>query len=136
MRNTKTVICEDCGKEIVVNKHTSTFLCDECRKRRRLISRRIANAKIRNKQIDEDKIDYCKICGRKLNNDLKCDNQFCNEHHFQTFKTLIKYFGFDENKLGTLEAEEEFYRIKDMLYDMYWNKHMSTTEISKEFNYP
>lgn len=136
MRNTKTVICEDCGKEIVVNKHTSTFLCDECRKRRRLISRRIANAKIRNKQIDEDKIDYCKICGRKLNNDLKCDNQFCNEHHFQTFKTLIKYFGFDENKLGTLEAEEEFYRIKDMLYDMYWNQQMSSSQICKAFDYP
>lgn len=101
----RIVKCFKCGKEIEVDRHVGpnfVVYCDECKK--------------------ENDAKYCKICGKKLNDDLKCENQFCNEHHIQTFKTLIKYFTFDKNKLGTKEAEQEFYRIKDMLYDMYWKQ--------------
>ena len=115
----RIVKCSKCGKEIEVDRHVGpnfVVYCDECKK--------------------ENDAKYCKICGKKLNDDLKCENQFCNEHHIQTFETLIKYFTFDKNKLGTEEAEQEFYRIKDMLYDMYWKQQMSSSQICKVFNYP
>ena len=81
------------------------------------------------------KSKYCLICGSKLNNDNKCNNNFCKQHNYQHFKSLIKYFGFDKAKLGTLEVENEFNRIRNMLYDLYWNKNMSSTELAIKFNY-
>lgn len=49
---------------------------------------------------------------------------------------LIKYFGFNTELLGTSEALSEYNRIKQMLYDLYWIKHKSSSEIAKMFNYP
>ena len=115
-----TVKCAKCGKQILVNKHIDSkksIYCDECKK------------------IKKHK-NICKICGIQLNDDLKCKNDFCNKHNYQQIRTLIKYFNFDENKLSTVEVEKEFNRIRDILYDMYWNQHMSSTEICKVFNYP
>ena len=54
----------------------------------------------------------------------------------QQIKTLIKYFGFDKTKVGTPEVESEFMRIRNVLYDLYWNGHKSSSEISKMFGYP
>ena len=113
---TKIVKCSKCGKEIVVDRYIGPnfkIYCDECK------------IKLRRTNI---KIKQCKICGNYIKTGTKCNNDFCNEHHIQTFKTLIKYFGYDKNKLGTEEAE-------DMLYDMYWNQHMTSSQITNFFNY-
>ena len=115
----KIVKCSKCGKEIKVNKHSkilSEMYCDECQK--------------------ENNYKYCDICGRMLNDEDICDNEFCRNHNIQQFKTLIKYFGFDEQKLGTIYVEKEFNRIRNILNNIYWNKHMSSSEICKIFNYP
>lgn len=77
----------------------------------------------------------CQICGRKKNNGL-CPNKFCIKHNYQQFRSLIKYFGFDKTKYGTIEVENEFNRIRDILIDLYWTKHKSSTEICKIYNYP
>lgn len=79
---------------------------------------------------------YCPICGRKRSADGNCENDFCNKHNYQHFKSLIKYFGFDPTKYGTPDAEAEFYRVRNMLYDLYWNKGLSSTDLAKKFNYP
>jgi hypothetical protein len=42
-------------------------------------------------------------------------------------KNLIKYFGFDKSKYGTVEVEDEYKRVRNLLYDLYWNKNMSST---------
>ena len=78
----------------------------------------------------------CIICGRLKNKEGKCDNEFCNKHGYQQFNSLIKYFGFDKTKYGTIEVENEFNRIRNILFDLYWNKHKSSTEICKIYNYP
>lgn len=125
---TRVVKCKHCGKDMIVDRHIGVneiVYCDDCK-------RKLRKGNIKRKQ----GITKCKICGRLLNSDMKCDNQFCNEHHILTFKTLIKYFGFDESKLGTEEAEAEFYRIRNMLYDMYWTQHLTSSQITKIFNYP
>ena len=106
----RIVKCSCCGAEVVADYHVNGNLkiyCDECRKRMRLISKHKSYSKSKKKEEDEiiNDFKYCKLCGRKLNKNLKCDNEFCNKHSIQQINSLIKNFGFDETKLGTLEVE-------------------------------
>ena len=90
-KGTKKVNCITCGKEIEVDKRASSKLCkcDNCR-----ISY---------------KIKKCKYCG-----EYKClRKDICKNHRI--FNALIKYFGFDKNKLGTIQIYEEF---DDMIEEM------------------
>ena len=140
---TRIVKCSCCGKEIEVDRHigdNQIVYCNKCRKTKKFISRMKANAKREHNIILSDtevesNYKYCKICGRLLNDDLMCENEFCNEHNYNCFDTLVKYFGFDKSKIGTEEVETEFNRVRSILYNMYWNESMSTTEIAKHFNY-
>ena len=81
------------------------------------------------------RLKYCPICGRKRNDKGLCNNDFCKHHNYQHFKSLIKYFGFDKTKLKTIEVENEFNRVRNILYDLYWIKNMSSTELAEKFNY-
>ena len=111
---TKLIKCEICGKIIEIPKRSSTKKCNDC--------------------IKKDHKKYCNICGSLLINNT-CENDFCKHHNIQHFRSLIKYFGFDKEKLGTLEVENEFNRVRNILYNLYWNKNMSSTELAKKFNY-
>lgn len=118
----KEAKCIDCGKIIYIGKRASekTCRCKECNK-------------IHHKPSDLKK---CKICGSLYyKNEGGCKNEFCKNHNIQQFKSLIKYFSFDKTKLGTLEVEEEFNRIRDLLYDLYWNKGLTAEEIGNFFKY-
>ena len=112
----KEAKCISCGKTIYINKRSSlkTCKCEECKT---LIQKK------------------CSICGREHIGST-CPNEFCNKHNIRQIYSLIKYFGFDKNKLGTTEVEKEFLRIRELLYDLYWNKRMSAKEIEEKFNYP
>ena len=116
------MICENCGKEHDGSYGSGRFCCKSCS-----IAfgnkQRIKKQKINKKK---EQIKYCKICGRQKQNN-KCINEFCQKHNYQHFKSLIKYFGFDKTKYGTIEVEDEFNRIRNLLYDLYWNKNMSST---------
>lgn len=121
---------------MLVDRHTTisdTYLCKKCYTIKRRIKR---NNK--NKEEVKQMIGRCKICGCILDytNNFKCTNNFCNKHSFKQFESLIKYFGFDESKLGTIYVEEEWKRIRDILNNLYWNEHKSSTEICEIFNYP
>lgn len=112
----KEAKCINCGKIIYIDKRASlkTCKCKECSK----------------KQFK------CNICGRIYNeDDHHCKNEFCQKHTYKQFKSLIKYFGFNETKLGTFEVEDEFNKIKNTIYDLYWNKLMSFSDIAKIYNY-
>ena len=57
----------------------------------------------------------CNICGT-----INCTNEFCKDKSIlQRINNLIKHFGFDKNKLGTIEVFDEWNRIKNILEDMY-----------------
>lgn len=112
----KEAKCINCGKIIYIDKRASlkTCKCKECSKRQ----------------------FKCNICGRIYNeDDCHCTNEFCKKHTYKQFKSLIKYFGFNETKLGTCEVEDEFNKIKNTIYDLYWNKLMSFSDIAKIYNY-
>lgn len=111
----KEAKCIECGKIIYVSKNVSNkkCKCEDCKKRYK----------------------YCPICGRIKNKNGICENNFCKEHNPQHFKNLIKYFGFDKSKYRTIEVEDEFNRIRNKLYDLYWNQNLSSTQLAKLFNY-
>ena len=118
----KEAKCIDCGKIIYIGLRASTNNC-RCEKCKNL----------HHKPSD---IKKCKICGRTYYKyEGGCSNEFCKKHGLEQFKTLIKYFTFDKNKLGTLEVENEFYRIRNLLYDLYWVQQLSSDDIGKVFGY-
>lgn len=112
-KETKIAKCVICGKDVVTNKRTdaSKVKCLVCK---------------RNK-----KFGVCKICGSKTRPCKRPD--ICRKH--QIIPTLIKYFGFDKNKIGTIEVYEEFDRIKTILLEEYWENDLSIVEITNKFNH-
>ena len=112
----KEAKCINCGKIIYISKRASakTCKCEDCK---------------------TIKYKKCPICGKLYKVGHQCFNEFCQHKSIKQFELLIKYFGFDKAKLGTLEVEQEFNRIHDLLYDLYWNKKMSNSDIKKYFNY-
>lgn len=118
----KEAKCIDCGKIINIGLRASlkTCRCEDCNKN----------------HINPSDIKKCNICGKiyyKYNHG--CQNKFCKNHSLNQFSNLIRYFGFDKTKLGTNEVENEFNRIKNLLYDLYWNKEKSFSDIAKIYNY-
>jgi DNA-directed RNA polymerase subunit RPC12/RpoP len=127
-KGTKIVHCVDCGKELEVDKRASEKVvkCKECNyKRQRKWN--IQNKIVKNPIKDENY--HCKICGL-----LKCERpDICKK--YQLIPGLVKYFGFGENKLGTIEVYEEFDRIKNMLIEDYYDNELSIIEMSKKYNH-
>ena len=118
--DTKLVFCINCGKGIYVGKNANSAKCkcEDCRKK------------------SKRNIRYCKICGRTYyKSDGGCLNLFCRNHNINQINTLVKYFNFDKNKVGTVLVEEEFNRVRENLYDLYWNCNLSSADLGKLFNY-
>jgi len=102
--------CSVCGKEMWVKKQADTkkIKCDEC------------------KWIEKNTCKYC--------SQLPCKrSDVCKKH--QIFPALIKYFGFNENKIGTIDVYEEFDRVKNMLIEDYWDKELSMPDMVEKYNH-
>lgn len=115
----KEAKCIKCGKIIYINKRQSlnNCKCKDC--------------------YNEDHLIKCKICGQYYEpKSGGCKNNFCkSKKRLTQINTLIKYFGFDKNKLGTLEVENEFNRIKNYFEYLYNDKKFSMIQIGELFNY-
>ena len=149
IKGKKEVKCNICGKNVYVNKFSSkrSFYCEDCKqkiafekfykyKQLHLSTETLTEPlNLTTRQIKKTKQQICPICGRIKNANGKCNNEFCNQHNYQHFKSLIKYFGFDKSKFGTEEVEQEFNRVRNILYDLYWNQNLSSTELAQRFNY-
>ena len=120
----KEAKCIDCGKTIYINKRASnkTCRCNDC------YEKYLLNSSLTRTLI-------CPICGSKYIKGNCCKNIFCTQHNIQGFKLLIEYFGFNKEKLGTLEVENEYNRIRNIIYDLYWKENLSAKEISDKFNF-
>lgn len=117
----KDAKCIECGKIIYINKRASDkkCLCNDCKKQYLLNNHPY----------------YCKICGKPyLKGKGGCNNNFCKTHNIQGFNLLIN-FGFDKNKLGTPEVEKEYNRIRDIIYNLYWNENLTGFQISQKYNF-
>lgn len=134
------MICENCGKYHDGSYGSGRFCSASCRASftNRTRGKRLKETKIKiSKSLTKEKpIRYCKFCGKLIENN---SNNYCSDtcRKINQYKipTLIKYFGYDKSLIGTNKAYSEFYRIKNLLYDLYWNQHMSSSEIATMFKY-
>lgn len=113
-KGTKKCRCIKCGKELDIPKRASSkkFVCDNC------------------KNSYKKKNNKCVICGK-----YNCTDEFCKKHNLQQLKSLVKHFNFDSSTIGTEKVKEEFYKLRNYLYDLYWNKKLSSIEICKITGY-
>ena len=84
-------------------------------------------------------MNKCKFCGKEFDPIQSKSKSYCCREHLVIYsyklKTLIKYFGFNESLIGTIHAIEEYERIRQMLYNLYWVERKSSREIAEMFNY-
>lgn len=146
--------CENCGKEHNGNYASGRFCSKECAKsfstkndnkqlkeakcvncgKYFLIGKRASLNNCKCKECSIKKVK-CNICGKEHNLGEKCNNVFCFNHNILGFKLLIESFGFDKSKLGTPEVENEFNRIRNIIYKLYWEDNLCAKEIANKFNF-
>ena len=118
----KIINCRDCGVEIEVNirspKHNSN--CENCRK----IKRDKHNEIVRERT-------FCNSCGGIKGNCIRKD--ICRK--FKIFPTLIKYFGFDETTIGTINVYGEYERIKNIIEEDYLDGGLGLPEILEKYEH-
>ncbi len=120
----KEAKCIDCGQYFMVGKRASLnkCRCEDCHKKYKNYHKPSC-------------VKKCKICGKTYYKyQGGCQNEFCKQHSIQGFE-LLKIFGFDKSKLGTFEVENEFDRIRNIIYKLYWEDNLSSKEISEKFNF-
>lgn len=78
-------------------------------------------------------IKKCKICGSELI-DGKCANEICNKLKKCKIKKFAEMFQMDVNKIGTIEFLDEFNKVRQELYNLYWVCHKSARQIEEMYN--
>lgn len=152
--------CLHCGKPLTWEQHTwgSKYCCRSCsasetnlgkisplrkpeelKKKTKKKKSEEYKAKLHNKtvhkrhnelEIQDSKPGCCLICG-----EYHCENEFCKKHGFQQLMSMVKHLGFDPKVIGTKEVFGEFERVRDIVYDLYWNQGYSGTDLEKMFGY-
>lgn len=126
-------ICPKCNKQFWHKGTAPNTFCDNCKNEKyqnKLLAQELRRNSIIKKSIDNR--TSCPICGA-INRDFCKRKDICR--HEQSFKRLIKYLGFDPNKLGSEEAYIEYDRIKAYVYDLYWNQKMTIKQIAELCGY-
>jgi len=114
--NPKIIRCENCGKSKVLKKVKTISLKNEK-------SKKLKSKKLKSKP--------CKLCG---NNKEYCQRkELCNKHRIT--KTLIQYFGFNKEIIGTEKFFNEFDKTRDKIFDLY-NNGLSLNKLAEEVGYP
>ena len=111
----KQVKCIICKKDIIVSAFASASKCkcEKCSKLRK-----------------------CLVCGQEFYTTLDAD--MCSDKCRSIAKqkrSLIKYFGLNENLFGTINILDEYNRIKNDLQRLYWDENKSFADIAKIYNY-
>ncbi len=81
--------------------------------------------------IPEIGLGCCFICGQK-----ECSSEFCKEHNFSQLIGLSYRYGLDSKLIGTVNIFNEFTRIRELVYDLYWNQGLSGRDLSERFGVP
>lgn len=156
MKNIYKIKCSKCGKIFEIECTEKAY---ENHKYKKFCSLKCANSRIHSKET-KDKIsnalkgkshnkkyvmhnnqlviiNKCKICGKEYIANTR--SKFCSDtcKHLNNFiPTLVKYFLFDKRCIGTENVFVEIERIRNELYDLYWNQNLNGADIAKIYNYP
>lgn len=111
-------VCEICGK-VFISTAKTRFICNECKQ--------IHKHSLNNYGV----IKKCKWCGA-FKGECKRPN-ICKHHG--VFKSLIKYFGFDESAIGSERVYEEFDKCYALLYKDYYENKLSLSGLVEKYNH-
>lgn len=131
--------CLQCGKELTYEQRHNKFCSSSCagtynnlkrgsrsEETKQKISQGLKKYCIENNII---KTKYCKYCGSEKG---KCLHpEICGK--YRLFKSLEK-FGFDKQKIGSVEIYDEYNRIKKLLTEEYKN-HIDDKLLNEKYNY-
>lgn len=121
--------CIICNK--VLNKNQRKFCSHSCSAKygnsHRIISN-ITKEKI-SKSLKKTKVKKCKICGQE-----HCTNREVCNHTILWFNNLT-CFGFNYDKIGTIDVYLEYYRIKELLLKEYYDNNLSPNDIAIKYSY-
>lgn len=127
----KDVECECCKKIFKIQINSNRTLCDEC------FSDKIRSRTTPLSESDKAKIKRnknlfrCSFCGAEYK---KCKHpDICS--HIKLIPRMSKYLGFNTDTLGSEQAYDEFERIRQYVYDLYWNQKMSIRMIKEKCGY-
>ena len=129
INKTKKGICSICQNIIIINKRANIKVicssCKELRKKEKYLFR--IKGQKSNKRL------VCNWCGELKKN---CERkEICRSKSVaQLVRSLIKYFSFDKNVLGSKRFYQEFDRIKESLLKDYFENEMSTVDLQKKYN--
>lgn len=133
--------CLNCGKLVTkyaseAQKHPNFFCCKSCattynNKHRNRSKKKLQNTTLRAPRVinKPKKHKACLVCGN-----INCTNKLHKSGYFRNPKSLMFLLGFDDSTLGSIKAIEEINRIRNMLYDLHWNKQLSCLDILRNFN--
>lgn len=127
----KDVECECCKKSFKIQISSNRTLCDECFSDK-IRSRTTPLSESDKRKIRRNiKLYRCRFCGAEYK---KCKHpDICS--HIQLIPRMSKYLGFNTDTLGSEQAYDEFERIKQYVYDLYWNQKMSIHMIKDKCGY-
>ena len=79
---------------------------------------------------------YCQFCGRVRSN--RKAHYCCKEcvKMGRVVPTLIKYFGYNPEYIGSIDAITEYERIREKLRSQYWDEALTGRELAERYNYP
>ena len=124
-------VCPICKCQFM-NKGTSLTFCTSCRNKRQKNRYKYKN-QVNSLHIHKNCTSntYCKYCGAEKG---KCKRpDICK--HYQLIPKLISLFHLDENTIGTENFYIEYERIKQYIYDLYWNQKLSIAQIKDLVGY-
>jgi hypothetical protein len=76
----------------------------------------------------------CKFCG-SIKDNGKCLNDKICKYGITNAKNNYIYFGFDITTIGSINAIEEYYKVKDLLWKEYNENNLSVSQIKEKYNY-
>lgn len=140
--------CKKCGKEFKINcsennykkekySHYCSFRCRNSHNVSNETKQKISKSLKLRLYGAEEKICKCECCGKEFIKNGK--SKFCSNECKALYKrlpTFIKYFGLNKEYIRTEKVFEEVNKIKQMLYDDYWNNNLTSKDIGEKYNYP
>ena len=119
---TKRIVkCPHCGKEKEIYRYqwkrskTGLFFCD--------------NKCSGQYYSKEHPVKICKICGQEKHS----KNGICDNQVIMRRSKNLERLGFDLSSIGTNRVFEEYEKLKDNLYDLYYNKKLSCKDIIQQY---
>lgn len=122
-------VCPRCGKHFIHIGTAPNTLCAECKTSNKRDPRKFVLRETSSRRMVA--VECCKYCGAVKGH---CKRpEICKR--YQLFPKMIKLFHMDRDVFGTERIYDEYDRISNQIYDLYWNQQLSIQQIKELVGY-